>query len=471
MAIEDDEFCGRSTDLRLLEEKWASGRFEMGLLYGARRVGKTTLVNEFLKEKNSLYFQSKEASELENRRGLSRILNKRLGVPLDFVYPSWDELFEAVLRLAGNKRFAFVIDEYPYLAKSTRKGIASYLQDFIDNKAKSSKLFLLLMGSNVSFMENEVTNKKSPLYRRRTFTHRLRTMPFSESLLFLKGFKDAEKFDCLSFFGFSPYYLALLTPKRSFQDNLKSLLFSQGATLLDAPDIILSNGTREKGIYNTVLLSIARGKRTPTDIAADMEIATNELSKYLKTLCDEEIIEKRTMFNSKRKVVYGITDPVLEFYYQHLSDDADRIRIGFGSVVFEEKKEAIHDFICRHFENVCLHYMDEQSLNGKLSAPYYPIQNLVIDNSELGRSVEIDGLSQYKNSLLVIECKYTAAKRGLTDFSDMQEDVSLKMFSQITRKEFYLFSKSGFEKKVKDLGEKDLHLIDMPKMLNVAIGE
>ena len=466
MMRDEDVFCGRSKDLTLLEDKWHSGQFELGLLYGARRVGKTTLVNKFLEGKDSLYFQSKEASELENRRGLSRMLNKRLGMPLDYVYPAWDELFEAVLKLAAGKRFAFVIDEYPYLSKSTRKGVASYLQDFIDNKAKSSGLFLLLMGSNVSFMENEVNNKKSPLYRRRTFTYRLRPMPFSEALLFLKGFDDRQKFDCLSFFGFAPYYLALLNPKRSFQDNLKSLLFSQGSTLLDAPDIILSNGTRDKRIYNTVLLSIARGKRTPTEIALDMEIQTNELSKYLKVLCDEEIIEKRTMFNSSRKVVYAITDTVLEFFYQHLSDDVERIRIGFGDVVFQEKKDAVRDFICHHFEDVCLHYMEERSLNGTLPAPYYPIQNLVIENSELGRSVEIDGVSQYKDSLLVIECKYTAAKRGLKDYYDMKEDVSIKMFSQIKRKDFYLFSKSGFDRKLLNLEDKDLHLIDIQEMLS-----
>lgn len=110
--------------------------------------------------------------------------------------------------------------------------------------------------------------------------------------------------------------------------------------------------------------------------------------------------------------------------------------------------------------------MEEQSLNGKLPAPYYPIQNLVIENSELGRSVEIDGVSQYKDSLLVIECKYTATKRGRKDFYDMKEETSIKMFSQIKQKDFYLFSKSGFDKKLSDLDEKDLHLVGIKEMLS-----
>lgn len=463
--MSEEVFCGREKDLSLLEEKWNSDRFELGLLYGARRIGKTTLVNKFLENKKALYFQAKEASELENRRGLSKLLNKNLDNPLDYIYPDWDDLFETVLKLAKKERFAFVIDEYPYLAKATKKGIASYLQDFIDNKAKNTRLFILLMGSNVSFMENEVTNKKSPLYRRRTFTYRLRPISFSDALLFLKDFSNTDKFNCLSFFGFSPYYLALLNPKKNFAQNVKSLLFSQGATLLDAPDIILSNGTREKGIYNTILLSIARGRKTPAEIADDIQMEANEVSKYLKTLSDEEIVNKKTMFNTKRKVIYTITDNVLEFFYRHLSDDVDRIRIGFGNVVFEEKSEHIHDFICRHFEDTCLHYMEEQSLEGKLSCPYYPIQNLTIDNSELGKSIELDGLSQYKNSLLVIECKYTDGKRSVKDYYDMKEDVSIKMFSNIEKKEFYLFSKSGFDSKLKELKDENLHLIDLNTML------
>jgi len=459
-------FYGREKDLKLLEDKWASGRFEFGCIYGTRRIGKTSLINKFLDGKDALYFQAKEASELENRRGLSRIIDKILGYPQDYVFPSWDELLEAVLTISGGNRFAFVIDEYPYLSRSTKKGAASYLQDFIDNKAKDSKLFLILMGSNVSFMEKELGNKKSPLYRRRTFSYKLGQMPFSEAQLFLAGRTDTEKMNCLSFFGFSPYYLALLDPSKDFEGNLKTLLFDAGATLLDVPDIILSNGTREKGIYNTVLSSIARGRKTPSEIAEDIQFGVNEVSKYLKTLMEEEIIEKRTMYGSKRRVQYRIKDPVLDFYYTHLFEDADRIRIGFSESVFEEKKDQIHDFICHKFEDVCIRYLEELSLNGKLGHPYYPIQGLQIDHSELGRSIEIDGLSRYKDALLVVECKYTNRKRSAKDYDDMKEDVSIKLFQGVKEFEFYLFSKNGFDESITNIKDESLHPVSIADMLS-----
>jgi len=458
-------FYGRDKDLKLLEEKWASGRFEFGCIYGMRRIGKTTLINKFLEGKEALYFQAKEASELENRRGLSKSINKLLGYPQEYVFPSWDELLDAVLKLSGGKRFAFVIDEYPYLSKSTKKGVASYLQDFIDNKAKDSKLVILLMGSNVSFMEKELGNKKSPLYRRRTFSYKLGLLPFSEARLFLDGRTDIEKMNCLSFFGFSPYYLALLDPEKDFESNLKALLFNAGATLLDVPDIILSNGTREKGIYNTVLSSIARGRKTPSEIAADIEFGANEVSKYLKTLMEEEIIEKKTMYGSKRKVQYIIKDPVLDFYYSYLFDEADRIRIGFGDIVLKENKERIKDFVCHKFEDVCIRYLEEMSINGELGHPYYPIQGLQIDNSELGRSIEIDGLSRYKDALLVAECKYTEKKRGARDYYDMREDVSIRLFRGVKEFEFYLFSKNGFDASIKKIKDEALHLVTIADML------
>jgi AAA+ ATPase superfamily predicted ATPase len=242
-----------------------------------------------------------------------------------------------------------------------------------------------------------------------------------------------------------------------------------GSILLDAPDLVMPSGTRNKEIYNSILFSISRGKSSPTEIGNDLGMGANEVSKYLGVLSLEEIIEKKAMFGSKRKIVYRIKDPLLLFYYASLYEDVERIRIGYGEVVFQEKKEQIHQRICHGFEDVCLHYLESASVQGKLPHPYYPIQSLVIEHSELGRSIEIDGLSRYGDSLLIVECKYTEKKRGLKDFSDMKQDASIRMFSSVKEKEFYLFSKNGFEDPLRSLIMKNLHLFDAKDLLSEKV--
>lgn len=236
--------------------------------------------------------------------------------------------------------------------------------------------------------------------------------------------------------------------------------------MLDASDLAMPNRTGNKEIYNTILLSISREKSSPTAIGNGLEMGANEVSKYLEALSGEDIVEKKTMFGSKRKIVYRIKDPVLLFSYASLYDKADRIRIGYGEAVYQELKEEIHQRICHGFEDVCLRYLESESLRNALSRPYYPIQNLVTEPSELGRSIEIDGLARYQDSLLVAECKYTEKKRGPQDYRDMKEDVSFRMFSKIKEKEFSLFSKNSFEDALMALDEKGLHLVDANGLLS-----
>jgi hypothetical protein len=290
-------------------------------------------------------------------------------------------------------------------------------------------------------------------------------LPYGGSPLVLKGVSERGETG-LSFFGFSPYYLTLLAKRFDFEGNVKNLLFSSGSTLLDASDLAMPNRTGNKEISNTILLSISREKSSPTAIGNDLGMGANEVSKYLGALSGEDIVEKKTMFGSKRKIVYRIKDPVLLFYYASLYGKADRIRIGYGEAVYQEPKEEIHQRICHGFEDACLRYLESESLRNALSHPYYPIQNLVIEHSELGRSIEIDGLARYQDSLLVAECKYAEKKRGPQDYRDMKEDVSLRMFSKIKEKEFSLFSKNSFEDALMALDEKGLHLVDADGLLS-----
>ena len=156
------KFIGRSAELSELNERFASGRFEMGVVYGSRRIGKTSLLKEFVKDKTAFYFQAKESSDLDNRTAFSTEINKLVGIPYAFVYPSYSDGFDALLKYASGKPFVIVIDEIAFIAQSD-KGFLSELQYNIDHKFKDTEVKLILSGSTISFMKDILKNIKADM--------------------------------------------------------------------------------------------------------------------------------------------------------------------------------------------------------------------------------------------------------------------------------------------------------------------
>ena len=144
---------------------YESDQFEFAVIYGRRRVGKTTLIREFCKGKNAIYFIAREANELINLENFSAdvfaVTSKESEGNVYF--PNWEKAFDYIYQISCNERIILVIDEYPYLAQSNR-AISSIIQAHVDMSLKESKLFLILCGSSMSFMEYQVLGYKSPLY-------------------------------------------------------------------------------------------------------------------------------------------------------------------------------------------------------------------------------------------------------------------------------------------------------------------
>jgi hypothetical protein len=162
-------FIGRQQELKELERLYNTEKFQCVIIYGRRRVGKTALINEFVKGKETVYFTGQETNSKENLEAFSHSI---FALSQDFgkaspAFSSYKEALGAVFDIAEKRRVILAIDEYPYLAGSY-KGISSLLQTFIDKYKETSKLFIILCGSSLSFMENQVLGYKSPLFGRRT---------------------------------------------------------------------------------------------------------------------------------------------------------------------------------------------------------------------------------------------------------------------------------------------------------------
>lgn len=455
-------FYGRKKELAKLEKEYLKDN-SFCSIYGTRRIGKTSLINEFLIGKKHIMFQAKEVSDSDNLKYFSFKVSEAFHRNDEYVYSSWEKAFDAAISFFNGEKGVIVIDEYPYLVKSY-EGISSIIQDIYDNKLKNSRIMLILSGSNLSFMEHELNDKQSPLYKRLTLKMKINKMPFDEAVLFLSHYSNEDKTRFLCMFGQYPFYLSKINEKLSFEDNLKELLFNENSILLDCPKLMLSNSSREQGFYNSILLYLAGKKKSLTELSRLMNEDVTKVNKYMKTLTDAQIVIKKEMFNSKRQSYYYIEDPVLRFYYQFIFHDIEKIEAGFGEAVFERSKDDIRSFISYSFEDVAISYMEGLSINGKLGGIFYPIQNLVIEKSELNRSIEIDGVAKDEDSLLVLECKFTKKKRTMNDYFRMIENTSIQMFSGMKKTDYYIISKSGFEDDLLNLRDKNLHLISLDDM-------
>lgn len=460
-------FTGRKKELKELENRYNSGKFEFGVIFGARRIGKTSLIYRFAQGKNAFIFQARRGTKEDNLRVFTREFNRFRGMSSHYRFDSFEAALDEVAEYAGDSRFLFVIDEVAYLCFKD-KAFLSTLQHYIDNVFIDKNIMLILSGSNISFMEDILESQSDPLYKRATFSINVKKLPYSEALEMLDGVKLEDKLPYLSVFGEYPYYLAMINKTLSFEDNMKNLLFNEYGTLVDAPDKVLPSGISEKNTYNSILMAIAQRKRFSKDIADSVGEDANYIAKYLSSLVMMQVIEKRESFNRNQKLnYYEISDPLLKFWYGVIIDNKELITMGMGDIAYNESKEKIKDYISHGFEEVVLSYMRELNINRKLPNLYGEIRNYKVDNSQLGRSIELDGLASGIGSssgcLLVIECKYRKKPISKSVYEHIQESVSI--FGTYKAIDYYIFSLSGFSDDISKMNDPHLHLVSAEDML------
>ena len=201
-------FYCREEELHTMNNRYKKGRFECVVIYGRRRVGKTALINEFCKGKPTVYFSALNASSQENLEALSKAIYTcqnpdSTSTP---TYRSYEDALEAITEMAMEKRLVFVIDEYPYLAKA-EKSISSRLQHIIDHSWQDSRIYLILCGSSMSFMEYQVLGYESPLYGRRTAQFKIQALTYREITEFHPELKAADQALLYGVTGGIPHYI------------------------------------------------------------------------------------------------------------------------------------------------------------------------------------------------------------------------------------------------------------------------
>ena len=316
-------FIGRGRELSALERLYKSDKFEFAVIYGRRRVGKTALINKFIDDKNAIYFMGVESNAKQNLENFSKsIMEYVSGTEIDSIFSSFQSALEYVFRLAEKERIILAIDEYPYVARSS-KSLASTLQLLIDKYKDKSKLMLILCGSSMSYMEDHVLAYKAPLYGRRTAQMKLLPFDFEETCRYFKNFTAEDKALIYGVVGGTPQYLLQINDALSVEDNIKDTFLNPVSFLYEEPINLLKQEVREPAIYTAIIAAIATGASRMSEISGKVGEDTNVCAMYLKNLINLGIVQKETPYGEKasRKSVYSIEDNMFRFWYRFVFEN------------------------------------------------------------------------------------------------------------------------------------------------------
>lgn len=463
-------FVGREEELNILNRLYNTNKFEFGYIYGQRRIGKTYLVDEFCKDKKSLVFFASDIDDNTIRTDFSALLAQKLGQS-GINFSNWDSFFVAVSSYFGDENGVMVIDEYPNIlltrdGKRKKTDFVSKLQNAIDRIFSKQKFLLILTGSNVSFMEKEVKDTKAPLYQRNTFQLMISKLIWKDAVKMLDGMSEIDKIKTLCLTDTFPFYISNIDTTTSFEDNLDRLFFNRESLFINDPSKLLTSEIEASGLYSGIMRNLSAGNNTISSLSKALGVESDVVSIYLDKLIKHRVVSKHYMYNSKRNTYYKIIDRMTSFYFRFISSQSENIKLGYGNLIKNEILIGIDNFIHHSFEDVSITYLTDKSKRGELNGLFLDFQNYTVENSILGRSIEIDIVSEARNKLLVGECKLSNNKKGIDVLERMMENTSVPPFNSYSNIDYYIFSASGFTDSLKKAVKPNIFLIDLNDMFN-----
>ena len=468
-----EEFIGREKELSELNELYEQNKFQFFVLYGRRRVGKTTFLNEFCKDKDAIFYSAEQSNDKLNLEKFSGLIFSFYGEDNLEPFSSWTGALSYIDEHQKNKRLVLVIDEFPYLAKKN-KALLSQLQHLIDHNLIYGNLFMILCGSYMGFMEKEVLGSKSPLFGRRTGQLHLKSFNYQTSLKFLDGFSDTEKLELYGAFGGTPLYLRQVNCNESFEENIKRAYLKVSSYLYEEALFLLRQEVQEPGVYSAIIEAIASGYTKANEISTKIGEESAKCLKYIKTLCELGILYKETPFGEKetsRKTIYGISDFMFRFWYRYIFTNRTLIEMGAQQAVWLKRIEPdYNNYMGLVFEKVCKDYLNMKNAKGELPLLYTSIGRWWGTNPVTHRQEEIDLIANDGKDYIFGECKWRGEKIDISVLRKLKAKADI--FSRNSNNTYYiLFSKSGFSEEVitEAYSDSSIMLVDLNEIMNFSL--
>lgn len=456
-------FVGRERELADLNRSYNGGRFQMLVLYGRRRVGKTTLIAEFTKDKPTVFFSAQDSTTSYNLSRLAEQLLRFHGISTDLRFPDWASLFDFISDPPTDQRLVLVLDEFPYLAQRD-PSILTALQHAIDHRWKDSNLYLVLCGSTMSFMENEVLGSRSPLFGRRTLQIHLKPLQHDSVASFAPRYPASERAVVYGILGGTPHYLNLLDPDVTLAENIQTLFLSSSAYLFDEPILLMKQEMREPAVYNAILHALAEGASKRNDVVTRCGEDTDKVGKYLSVLMTLGLVDRTTPFGEKesaRNSLYRLKEPLFRFWFRFVFPYRGLIDQGHGAAVLESRiLPYLNDYMGGIFEEICGEHVLLNNGSDRFRNELFLEMGKWWGNDPLAKSqAEIDLVAISQRKALFGECKWTETAFPVKAYQKLVQRHELVGSAKGMEPMYALFAKKGCDAGLREIAAKDANVL------------
>ena len=357
----DNMFVGRTQELLQITNELTKDSCAI-LIYGKRKVGKTTLIKKATENsaKTVIYYECVKDTIENNVANIFRMLKEHKLVSEYTALPNntFIELMKYLDSL--NQKLVFVIDEYPYLKEFEKsETVDSTFQVVIDNYLKN--INLIISGSHIGMMK-DLIEEKNALFGRFSLKIALKELNYLEASEFYKDKTPYDKVAFYSVFGGSPFINSFVNPNLSLKENIVATILNPNSPVyLYASNLLLSDLSNSSQI-NRVLASLKNGKKHYSELEIELDKnKTGLLSKILRPVLDAEIVKKTAPINATKdikKATYEINDNLLRFYYAYIYSMPGLLNVRDHNIFFDDFIEpSLPTFVSYRFEDIAKNYL------------------------------------------------------------------------------------------------------------------
>jgi len=454
-------FVGRERELAALEDEFGRPGPSLVVIFGRRRVGKSTLVQKALEGRRGVYYQATRIADADSQALFKAAVAQALGPdPLLAAVVGWEGIF-AYLRVTAGDGLIVTLDEFPYLCEEN-KALPSIIQKVWDELTRAPvPLKLVLCGSHVAFME-ELLAERNPLHGRQTRDLEVTPLPYREAALMLPGWSPEAALRAWGVFGGMPYYLTMVDPDRSLSDNVRRLVLDDGAPLREEPMHLLQAELNSPARYASILRAVADGMTERGEILSRVmhkEEQSSGISTYIEKL--ERMRLLRRMYSldvvapeKGRNTRYFLNDPFIAFHFRFVLPNASALQAGHADAVLKYTIEPrMDDYMGERFEEICRAWL---TLYGqeRLGTPARTVGKI------WAAAYDVDVAGELLDGRRIAgECKWWKKPAGLNVRDELEASAAANRYYADRKPVRIIFARNGVTPELKAAESPDLVLL------------